>query len=148
MSLQEKITADLKAAMLAKDSQKLNAIRAIKSALLIAQTSGSGSEISEADELAILQKLVKQRVESIEIYEKQGREDLASEEKTQLAVIQSYLPPQMSDEELKSAIVQIINETGASGMKDMGKVMGVANKSLTGKADGKRISSMVKELLA
>ncbi len=148
MSLQEKITADLKAAMLAKDSQKLNAIRAIKSALLIAQTSGSGSEISEADELAILQKLVKQRVESIEIYEKQGREDLASEEKTQLAVIQSYLPPQMSDKELKSAIVQIINETGASGMKDMGKVMGIANKSLTGKADGKRISSMVKELLA
>jgi uncharacterized protein YqeY len=147
MSLQEKITTDLKAAMLAKDVQKLNAIRAIKSAILLAQTSGSGTEISEAEELAILQKLAKQRIESIEIYEKQSREDLASEEKIQLAVIQAYLPAQLSDEELNSEIEAIIKSTNATGIKDMGKVMGKANQKLAGKADGKRISAIVKQRL-
>jgi uncharacterized protein YqeY len=114
---------------------------------LLAQTSGSGTEISEAEELAILQKLAKQRIESIEIYEKQSREDLASEEKIQLAVIQAYLPAQLSDEELNSEIEAIIKSTNATGIKDMGKVMGMANQKLAGKADGKRISAIVKQRL-
>ncbi|MFK8102906.1 MAG: GatB/YqeY domain-containing protein [Saprospiraceae bacterium] len=148
MRLEEKITADLKTAMKAKDKVALRGIRAIKSAILLIKTDGSNTDLEEAGEIKLLQKLVKQRKDSLDIYEKQGREDLAVVEREEIAVIEKYLPEQMSPAELEALIQGIINQTGANSMKDMGKVMGMASKQLAGKADGKTISSVVKKLLS
>ena len=148
MGLEEKIMTDLKAAMLAKDEKSLRSLRAIKAAIILAKTSeGAGGVLKEEDEIKLLQKLVKQRKDSLEIYEKQNRADLADKEKEELEVIEKFLPKQMSPEELRVVIEKIINETGAASPADMGKVMGVANKQLAGKADGKTIAAMVKDLL-
>lgn len=147
MTFEDKINQDLKTAMKAKDKVAVRGIRAIKQAILLSKTDGSGAEIDEAKEIKILQKLVKQRKDSLEIYEKQGREDLAVTEKEEIEVIERYLPKQLSPEELKTTIQQIIEKVGASSMKDMGKVMGVASKEMAGKADGKTISATVKEIL-
>lgn len=148
MSLEQKVMADLKTAMLAKDEKALRALRAIKSAIILAKTAeGAGGEIKEEDEIKLLQKLVKQRKDSLEIYEKQNREDLASKEKEEIEVIEKFLPKQMDAAELKSVIEKIISETGASSPSNMGKVMGIANKQLAGKAEGKTIAGIVKELL-
>lgn len=147
MTLEEKITADLKEAMKAKDKASLRGIRAIKAAILLFKTDGSGEEMNEEKEIKLLQKLVKQRRDSLDIYEKQNREDLAVQEREEIEVIERYLPKQMSEAELKSALEAIIQQTGATSAKDMGKVMGAATKALAGKADGKAISAMVKTLL-
>jgi uncharacterized protein YqeY len=138
---------DLKVAMKAKDQAGLRTIRAIKAALLILKTDGSGQEIDEAKEMKVLQKMAKQRQDSLEIFEKQNREDLAKVEREELAVIKQYLPKQMTEEELKPIIQEIITTMGATSMADMGKVMGAANAKLSGKADGKTISGIVKALL-
>ena len=148
MSLEAKINSDLKDAMRAKDQAALRGIRAIKSAILLLKTDGSGEEMTEEKEIKLLQRLVKQRKESLDIYEKQNRKDLAVKEKEEIAVIEKYLPAQMGAEELEGLIKQIIEQTGAESMKDMGKVMGIASKQLAGKADGKAISSIVKTLLS
>ncbi|MGS2738949.1 GatB/YqeY domain-containing protein [Sinomicrobium sp. M5D2P17] len=148
MSLQSKVMEEMKAAMKAKDTVSLEALRAIKSALLLAQTESSAKELSEADELKLLQKLVKQRKDSAAIYTEKDREDLAEPEIAQAAVIEKFLPEQMTEEEIAEVIEKIIAETGAGGMKDMGKVMGLATKQLAGKADGKVISTIVKQKLA
>jgi uncharacterized protein len=148
MSLEKLINDDIKAAMLARDKQKLEALRAVKSAILLAKTDkGGAGEIEEDAEMKILQKLVKQRRESAEIYKQQGRAALAEEEIFQLAIIEKYLPAQMSEEDVKKIIKEIIAETGATSIKDMGRVMGLATKKLAGKADNKLISGLVKELL-
>lgn len=140
--------AELKEAMKAKDEGKLRALRAIKAAIILAKTAeGAGGELQEADELKLLQKLVKQRKDSLEIFEKQNRPDLAEKEQEEIAVIEKFLPRQMDEAELKTAIAAIIAETGASSAADMGKVMGAANKQLAGRADGKTISLVVKQLL-
>lgn len=146
MALEEKINADIKTAMLAKDQKSLEALRAIKSQILLLKTSAEGH--SEETEVKALQKMVKQRKETAEIYISQGRQDLADDELNQAAVIEKYLPAQMSQEELKTRITEIIASVGASSPADMGKVMGVATKQLAGKAEGKAISAMVKELLS
>jgi uncharacterized protein YqeY len=147
MSLEAKITEDLKTAMKAKDQAALRGIRAIKSAILLAKTDGSGQVIDDQKEIQILQKLIKQRRESLEIYEKQNREDLAKVEQEEIDVIEKYLPKQMDEAELEAAIKDIIVSTNATSMKDMGKVMGIASKQLAGKADGKAISEVVKKML-
>jgi len=147
MSLEQKINDDLKTAMKAKDQAALRGIRAIKSAILLAKTDGSGNELDEAGEIKILQKLVKQRKDSLEIYQKQNRDDLAATEREEIEIIERYLPVQLSNEELRKIIAEIISKTGAESMKDMGKVMGVASARLAGKADGKAIASVVRELL-
>lgn len=148
MALQEEVMAKMKEAMKAKDTEALASLRAIKSAILLAQTeTGRKSELSEADELKLLQKLVKQRKDSAAIYQEQGREDLAAPELAQARVIESFLPEQMSEAEIETEVEKIITQTGAEGMKDMGKVMGIASKQLAGKADGKTISSIVKNKL-
>lgn len=147
MSLEAKITQDMKTAMKAKDKVALRGIRAIKSAILLAKTDGSGTELDEAGEIKMLQKLAKQREDSLDIYVKQNREDLAEVEREELEVIKRYLPAQMSIEELKPIVSEIIASAGASGMQDMGKVMGIASAKLAGKSDGKTISTLVKELL-
>lgn len=134
--------------MLTKDEAALRALRAIKSAILLAKTSGAGSELTADDEIKMLQKLVKQRRESIEIYEKQGREDLAKTEKDEVVVIEKYLPAQMNEAEIRTEIKKIIEFTGAKSAAEMGKVMGMASKQLAGKADNKMIAGIVKELLA
>ena len=139
---------DLKAAMKAKDQAALRSIRAIKAAILLAKTDGSGKELDEAGEIKLIQKLVKQRQDSLDIYEKQNREDLAATEREEIAVLQKYLPEQMSDEDLTAFISELITKVGASSMKDMGKVMGMASQQLAGKADGKTISGKVKALLS
>ena len=149
MSLEQKIMADLKTAMLAKDEKSLRGLRAIKAAILLAKTSeGAGGELKEDDEIKLLQKLVKQRKDSLEIYQQQNRADLAQKEQEEIEVIEKFLPKQLSGEELQNEIKKIIADTGASSPADMGKVMGVATKKLAGKADGKTISAKVKELLA
>lgn len=148
MSLETKIMEDLKEAMKAKDQAAMRGIRAIKSAILLFKTDGSGSELDEANEIKLLQKLVKQRQDSLEIYKQQNREDLAQVENDEIAVIMRYLPKQLEGAELEAAIKSIIDQTGASSIKDMGKVMGAANQQLAGKADGKSISEVVKKLLA
>ena len=148
MSLESKLMADLKAAMKAKDQASLRGIRAVKAELLKFKTSGTGDELNEEAEIKILQRLVKQRQDSLSIFEEQGREDLAVVEREEIAVITKYLPAQLSPEELKSKVQEIITQTGASSMKDMGKVMGMASKAFAGKADGKSISSIVKQLLS
>lgn len=147
MTLEEKINSDLMVAMKTKDQVNLRGIRAIKAAILLAKTDGSGEELNLEKEIKLLQKLVKQRKDSLEIFEKQNREDLASKEREEIEVIEKYLPKQMDESELKGIIQQIIAQTGASSMSDMGKVMGLASKQLAGKADGKTISSIVKNLL-
>ncbi|WP_126245750.1 GatB/YqeY domain-containing protein [Chitinophaga rhizosphaerae] len=148
MSLEQTINAAMKTAMLAKAEAELRALRAIKAAVLVAKTAeGATGELSEADEQKILQKLAKQRKDSIEIFRQQNRVDLAVKEEEELAVIERYLPKQLSEEELRAELSGIIAATGASGPADMGKVMGAATKQLAGKADGKAISALVKELL-
>jgi uncharacterized protein len=149
MSLEQKIMTELKTSMLAKDEKTTRSLRAIKAAILLAKTSEGGSgEISEEDEIKMLQKMVKQRKDSLDIYEKQNRADLAQKEKEEIDVIEKFLPKQLSAEELREEIKKIIVETGATSPTDMGKVMGAATKKLAGKADGKTISSLVKELLS
>ena len=146
MALEEKITADIKTAMLAKDQQKLEAIRGIKSALLLLRS--SGKPVTEEEEVKVLQKMVKQRKEAAEIYSSQNRKDLADVELFQANIVETYLPKQMDVEEVKIILRQIMEQVGAVSPADMGKVMGVATKQLAGKADGKIISSLVKELLS
>lgn len=149
MGLEEKVMADLKTAMLAKDEKSLRSLRAIKAAIINLKTSeGFSGEIKNEDEIKLLQKLVKQRKESLEIYEKQNRKDLADKEKEEIDVIEKFLPKQMSEQELKEVIASIVKATGATTQADMGKVMGMANKQLAGKADGKTIAAVVKEILA
>ena len=147
MSLTEKINNDIKAAMLAKEKDKLEALRAIKAALLLESTKGSGEVTSDA-ELKILQKLYKQRIESAEIYKQQNRNDLLDTEIFQANIIKAYLPEQMSENEIKNIVADIIKSVGAIGPADMNKVMGPVMQKLQGKADGKLISSIVKQLLS
>ena len=148
MSLELNINGAIKTAMLAKAEAELRALRAIKAAVLLAKTSeGSNGELTETDEQKLLQKLAKQRKDSLEIFRQQNREDLAKKEEEELAVIERYLPKQMEEAEIRAALADIIATTGASTPADMGKVMGVATKQLAGKADGKVISALVKELL-
>ena len=140
---------ELKTAMLAKDEKSLRSLRAIKAAILLAKTSeGATGDLKEEDETKLLQKLVKQRKDSLEIYQQQNRTDLAQKEQEEIEVIEKFLPKQLSSEELKAAISKVIADVGATSPADMGKVMGAATKQLAGKADGKTISSLVKELLA
>ncbi len=148
MTLQDRITPDLKDAMRAKDQAALRGIRAIKNAILLQRTDGSGTTLDEAGEIALLQKLVKSRQESLEIYEQQGREDLAQPEREEIEVINRYLPEQLSDEKLDALVKEVIAETGATSMRDMGKVMGQANARAAGRADGKQIAATVKRLLS
>lgn len=149
MSLQVKVMDAMKEAMKSKDKIALESLRAIKSGILLAQTeSGASVELSEDAEIKLLQKLVKQRKESANLYINQGRTDLAEPELAQAAVIEKFLPEQMGIEELRAIIADIIKSTGASSMQDMGKVMGLASQKLGGKADGKSISTIVKELLS
>lgn len=149
MSLEQKIMGDLKAAMLAKDEAALRSLRAIKAAILLAKTAeGSAGEISEDEEIRLLQKMVKQRKDSLDIFTQQNRPELAKKEEEEIAVIEKFLPKQISADEIKAELEKIIASTGAASPADMGKVMGVATKQLAGKADGKTISALVKELLA
>jgi len=148
MSLVEKINADIKQAMKDKAKQKLTALRAVKAAILLAQTESSDRSMSETDEIKLLQKLVKQRKESYEIYNKQGRADLAEVEKEEMGYISVYLPEAMSDADVEVIVKQVVEEVGASSMKDMGRVMGMVSKKLAGQADGSQISGIVKKLLS
>jgi len=148
MSLEQKIMGDLKTAMLAKDEKGLRSLRAIKAAILLAKTSeGSDGELNEDDEIKLLQKLVKQRKDSLEIFQQQNRTDLAQKEQEEIEIIEKFLPKQLSADELKSEVAAVISEVGATSPADMGKVMGAATKKLAGKADGKTISALVKEML-
>jgi uncharacterized protein YqeY len=146
MALEEKINADIKAAMLAREAGKLEALRAVKSAILLLKTSPEG--YTDDTELKALQKMVKQRKETAEIYKTQNRSELADTELFQAGIIEAYLPKALSEDELRVEITKIIAAVGASSPADMGKVMGVASKQLVGKADGKAISTLVKELLS
>ena len=148
MSLSAQIMDELKTAMRAKDTVALEALRAIKSEILLAQTAtGSKEEISEADEIKILQRLVKMRKDSAEIFTTQNRPDLAEPELAQIAVIEQFLPAQLSETEVEAIVAKIISETGASGIASMGKVMGLASAQIGGQAEGKTISAIVKKLL-
>ncbi len=147
MTLEEKINTDLKAAMLSKNEAALRGLRAVKSALLLAKTSG-GTGVSAEDEFKILQKLVKQRKESVEIFKQQNREDLAKGEAEEIEVIEKYLPQMMGEDEIKAGIQAIIVQVGAKGPGDLGKVMGTASKNFAGKADNKLVSQLVKDLLS
>ncbi len=149
MSLQEQVMTEMKAAMKAKDTVALESLRAIKSAILLAKTDkGSGGELSEEDEVKLVQKLVKQRKDSAAIFSEQGRDDLAAPELAQVAVIEKFLPEQITEEEIEKVVVQTIDNIGASGMQDMGKVMGIVSKELAGQADGKTISTIVRTKLS
>ena len=149
MSLEQQINQDIKAAMIAKDNARLRGLRAVKAAILLAKTEKAGiDELSQDAEIKVLQKLVKQRKESGDIYKTQGRDDLFQIEFEEQQVIEEYLPKQLSREEIEAVIKGIIAETGAAGMKDMGKVMGLANAKLAGQADGKTVSEIVKSSLA
>jgi len=148
MTLEERIAQDLKEAMKKKDEAAKRGLRAIKQAILLQKTSGSGEALSPDLEIKMLQKLVKQRRESLEIYEKQGREDLAQVEREEIAVIERYLPEQLSEAELKAELEKIVQEVGADSMKDMGKVMGLASQRLAGRAEGKAISQVVRQILS
>jgi uncharacterized protein YqeY len=147
MNLEQKINDAIKAAMLSREKEKLEALRAIKSAVLLAKTEKAGAELDEETEIKMLQKMVKQRRESAEIYTGQGRADMAEAELFQAKIIETYLPEQLSEDDVRAIIQQIISEIGAMGPKDMGKVMGPANQKLGGKADGKTIAAIVKALL-
>ncbi|MEY3245902.1 MAG: hypothetical protein RL253_1062 [Bacteroidota bacterium] len=149
MSLELTVNENMKKAMLAKDEVGLRALRAIKAAVLLAKTAeGATATLSEDTEIKLLQKLVKQRKDSLEIFERQNRMDLAQKEKEELEVIERFLPKQMSEDEIKSVVAEIVKQTGVTNMSGLGQVMGVATKQLAGKADGKVISAIVKELLA
>lgn len=149
MSLEQNIMAEMKEAMKAKDEATLRGLRAIKAEIIKAKTEpGAGGDVSQEKEIALLQKMMKQRKDSLEIYQQQSRADLAKKEEEEIAVISKFLPKQLSADELKAELQQIISETGASSAADMGKVMNAANKKLAGRADGKTISAVVKELLA
>lgn len=149
MSLKERIEADIKKAMLAKNKDDLRALRAIKSMILLAETEkGAGDKLDKAAEMKILQKAAKQRNDSIALYREQNRDDLADAEAAEVEVIQRYLPEQLSEADLEKLIGDIISKANATSMKDMGKVMGMATKELAGKADGKTISQTVKKLLS
>ncbi|MCD6366575.1 MAG: GatB/YqeY domain-containing protein [Bacteroidales bacterium] len=148
MSLFEKVNQDIKQAMRDRNKERLEALRAIKAAFLLAKTEKGDDELSPEKELAIVQKLAKQRIDSAKIYKENNRLELYEVEMAQAKVIQEYLPKSMTDEELKTYLTELIAKVGATGMKDMGKVMGTATKELAGKADGSRISAMVKELLS
>jgi len=149
MSLEQSIMAEMKEAMKSKNEPVLRGLRAVKAEIIKAKTEpGANGEISADGEMKLLQKLVKQRKDSLEIYEKQNRPDLAQKEKEEIEVIEKFLPQQLSEAELKAEVQKIIAETGASSAADMGKVMGVATKKFAGKADGKTISALVKELLS
>lgn len=148
MNLESRIMADLKAAMKAKDQVALRSIRALKAAILLFKTDGTNSVLDETAEIKMVQKLVKQRQDSLDIYVKQNREDLAEVEREEMEVLKKYLPEQMDADKLEAIVKEIISKTGASSMKDMGKVMGLASQQLAGKADGKTISSVVKSLLS
>lgn len=147
MSLETTLMADIKAAMLARDQKKLEALRAIKAQILLEKTKGGNTELTEATELSLLQKLVKQRKESAAIYEQNGRPELAEEEIFQASVIEAYLPKPLSDEELRAVVKEVIAQTGATSLKEMGKVMGLATKQVAGKADNAKVSQIVKEML-
>ena len=149
MSLEQQIMSEMKEAMKSKDEAALRSLRAIKAEIIKAKTApGAAGEINEATEQIFLQKMMKQRRDSLEIFEKQGRADLAIKEKEEMAVIERFLPKQMDEKEIKAIVEKIIADTGASSPADMGKVMGVASKQLSGVADGKTISTIVKELLS
>ena len=149
MSLELTVNENMKKAMLAIDEVGLRALRAIKAAVLLAKTAeGATATLSEDTEIKLLQKLVKQRKDSLEIFERQNRMDLAQKEKEELEVIERFLPKQMSEDEIKSVVAEIVKQTGVTNMSGLGQVMGVATKQLAGKADGKVISAIVKELLA
>jgi uncharacterized protein YqeY len=148
MSLEAKVMDEIKTAMRAKDEAGLRTLRAIKAAILLEKTSGSGTEMNEADETKMLQKMAKQRRDSLEIFVQQNREDLAHKEREELEIIERFLPKQMSQEELQQELQSIIAEVGATSPADMGKVMGAATKKLAGKADGRAISENVKQLLS
>jgi len=149
MSLEQKVMTDMKDAMKSKDEATLRSLRAIKAEIIKAKTEpGAGGEVSDEKAVSLLQKMMKQRKDSLEIYQQQNREDLAKKEQEEIAVIEKFLPQQLSNEQLRSELLQIISETGATSPADMGKVMGTATKKLAGRTDGKTISTMVKELLA
>lgn len=148
MTLEEKVMGEIKTAMKAKNEAELRTLRAIKSAILLEKTSGSGSEMNEADEIKMLQKLAKQRRDSLDIFKQQNREDLAAKEEEELAIIERFLPQPLTQDELEALLKDIIAQTGASSPADMGKVMGAATKQVAGRADGKTISETVKRLLA
>ncbi|MGB0929563.1 MAG: GatB/YqeY domain-containing protein [Chitinophagales bacterium] len=149
MSLEQLINSDIKTAMLAKDKASLRTLRAIKSQIILAKTAeGASGEMEKATEIKMLSKMVKQRKDSLEIYRTQGRDELAAKEEEEIGVIENYLPKQLSTEELTTVLQKIIADTGASSMRDMGKVMGMASKQFAGKADGKTISTIVKQLLS
>jgi len=148
MTLEERVMQELKAAMKNKDDAARRALRAIKSEILLAKTEGSDKTLSEAREMQIIQRLIKQRKDSLEIFEKEGREDLAKKERDEIAVIERFLPEQLSQAELEARLKAIVADTGASSMRDMGKVMGRATQELAGKADNKTISEVVKRLLS
>lgn len=149
MNLEQKVMAEMKDAMKSKDEAALRGLRAIKAEIIKAKTEpGAGGEVTAEKELGMLQKMMKQRKDSLEIYEQQNREDLAKKEREEIALIEKFLPKQLSADELRTELQKIISETGASSPADMGKVMGAATKQLAGRADGKTISTMVKELLA
>lgn len=147
MSLEQKINDDIKSAMLAREKDKLEALRAIKSAVLLAKTEKAGATLDEETEIRMLQKMVKQRKEAAEIYRSQQRSDMAEAELFQAGIIEAYLPAQLSESEILEILKSVVAETGASSPKDMGKVMGLANQKLAGKADGKLIAGLVKQLL-
>lgn len=148
MSLSEQINDQMKQAMKAKDQSSLRGLRAIKAALLLLQTQEGGGEVTEKDEMEALVKMAKQRKDSIRIFNEQGRSDLSKIEEEELSIIEKFLPAQLSPEEIENEVKSIISQLGATSMKDMGKVMGMANGKLKGKADGKLIADMVKGLLA
>jgi uncharacterized protein len=148
MALEEQINSDIKKAMLAKNEAALRALRAVKSAILLAKTSGSGGVVSSEEEMKILQKLVKQRKESVDIYQKQGREDLAKTELEEIEVIEHYLPKQMSESEIRDEVKKIIASLGVTSPAETGKVMGAASKAFAGRADNKLVASIVREFLA
>ena len=147
MNLEQRVMDGLKAAMKSKDQAAMRTLRAIKSAILLFKTSGKNEELDDAAELRLLQKLVKQRRESAQIYHEQGREDLAQPEEEEIAILETFLPKQLDEEELKQHLSALIDELGATSPQDMGKVMGVATKQLAGQADGRLISTIVRQLL-
>lgn len=147
MSITDQINTDIKQAMLAKDREKLDALRAIKSALMMEASKSAGSEVDDATAIKLMSKLYKQRMDAADIYREQNREDLLADEVTQAAVIKAYLPEQMSEEEVEKIVRRIIEETGATSMADMGMVMGKATGEMRGKADGKLISGIVRKVL-
>lgn len=148
MSLEEKVMAGIKVAMLAKDQRALEALRAVKAEILLLKTAKDAKPITEDVELKLLQRLAKQRQEAADIYKNSGREDLAAEELAQLKVITQFLPAQMSEEEITAALKQLIADNNISGIKEMGKLMGLASKQFAGKADNKLVSGIVKQLLS